>query len=299
MATVGGFADFVGASQGIGEIEKWISERTIPNGVRYLAIALSAAAIFAIGKHGIYQIRRNAKNIDVIDGTEAPQRIRRGSINDSKINYQNLLNYHFRMALSELEIHELSKTEDYDQTPEDYNIETLVNRWYSYKQGNWVGLRKNEIDPRENKVCCGIDIWPIEKSQYLKIQSGEFGEDIHLEHSIKRTALSPGPYSYWYLGSISLDILTRKSKLKRDVLMALIGSFVDQILSSKVIDYPCHIIALAWSENGRNLLSKFEFTLLSNEHKHGHVYEISFKNEIELRDFSAPYLVLQQHLRKP
>jgi len=148
------------------------------------------------------------------------------------------------------EVAELAETEDYGEKGTT-NVAIATEWWTAYRFGNTVA-RYN------GRIIGGIDIWPLKKKSYDQMLDGLLGDmDLRPGHfRVDR------PASYWYLGSISLAQVWR-SKLARKELLVRLAVNTMQSWLSRDPKFPATFIALAWTEEGRNMLLGRQFT----EHK--------------------------------
>ena len=155
-----------------------------------------------------------------------------------------------RFAENRQEIIELEKTEDYGDAGST-NLEQAIGWFNCYKQGNILAVY-------EGKVVGGMDIWPIQKRIFDDMKSGRIGEeqlrgDDMVGNNPSRKA------SYWYLASISLGMVWRGARFRYELLARLI-IHATELWGSSVQVFPAHVMALGWTDEGRNLLFHFGFS---------------------------------------
>lgn len=126
-----------------------------------------------------------------------------------------------------------------------FTFEEYKKWWETYKEG-LTALYIN------NRIVAAYGIWPISRSTMEHLKNGEIKES-----AIKPLNLWEGKVDaaqHWYIAGI----VSRKAYAKR-ILATLINVGFVQWLSTKHVQYPVEILAIAMSPNGRNIMERFGF----------------------------------------
>lgn len=168
---------------------------------------------------------------------------------------------------------DLAKTENYGDWGET-DVNLAIRWWEKYRQGQLLMLY-------EDVIIGGVDLWPVTKKAFDQLCKGSIGDkDIRpADLSIR----SNHPKRYWYAGSISLSMVFRMGRNRRELLTRLIVHACEAWLSQQP-GFPAQIIALVATSSGENLLAH-----------HLKFKRIPFPDDARVAD---PKYVLTLHSRK-
>jgi hypothetical protein len=156
-------------------------------------------------------------------------------------------------AAAARDIRQLATTETYGEMG-DTNFKQVFRWWTIYPSGNWV------VEYR-GRVVGGVDLWPLKKDVYDGLHAGQLGEE-----DIDRHSLAPQPDTdtgtYWYVGSISIDLRMRHRRYRQAVLAKLVETMLTDNFLPSVTAYPAHVLALIWTKQGQNIAARSGFTLV-------------------------------------
>lgn len=214
----------------------WPLLEAIPTwGGPVMAVATAALLAYAACR---YWYRRQLRTIDLPEKWEPPLAHFSG---DRRLS--------FRYATDPQDIAILARTEDYgDHGTSDVALAT--EWWRAYPKGNRLAIYRGQI-------IGGIDIWPLTKGAYKHMLNGDIS-DLDLRPNHFRTQRRNGA-SYWYAGSVSIGEVWRCSRARQELLLRLLIDSLESWLERKPT-FPAHVIALAWTGAGRNLLRRNGFT---------------------------------------
>ncbi len=208
----------------------------------YIWLGFAAGCIFYLcAAVSIAFLKRRARTI------ELPRESDAGLSTFANIDGSRL---RFRPANSRSDVIDLAKTENYGDMGET-DIDQVFRWLKRYPRGNWLAIY-------DNKIIGGIDIWPLKKTAYEALLNGSIGEEEIDENSLDpRRHTAHG--SYWYIASISLAQVWRKSRHRREILGRLVVDAFEQNLKPAILRYPARIIALTWTAEGANIAQKNGF----------------------------------------
>jgi hypothetical protein len=188
------------------------------------------------------------------------------------------------------DIKQLASTEDYGPMGRT-DFPQVFAWWRVYPKGNWVA------EYRE-RVVGGIDIWPLTREVYLQMRSGDMGEE-----GLTAQCLAPHQDTeggtYWYVGSISLDLRLKNRRYRSAALAKLVETALLQNFMPSVKAYPAHVLALVWTTEGENLAKRAGFAYVGSRKNPKHVaaeplYELVFSGPEDIVHFVER---LQRRLR--
>lgn len=224
---------------------------------------LAFAFTMAIAK---FFLSKRLRDIEIGNESESPLR----AFNSDKYLV-------FRHIQDEHEIELLEKTENYGARGKT-NIPQATDWWRTYSRGNVIAIYKGEI-------VGGTDIWPIKEQFYLDVISGKKGEDQLLSDEL---AVQPRnrKRSYWYVGSISLSMLLRRRRSRREILTRLIVETLKLWQVNKPV-FPAHFVALAWTTQGINILDTCGFHCVGRAEHGDPVYQKTITNDEDINNLLA------------
>jgi len=174
------------------------------------------------------------------------------------------------------EVAELAQTEDYGDKGTT-NVPIATEWWTAYRCGNTVA-RYN------GRIIGGIDLWPIKKKTYEQMLEGLVGDMDLRPHHFRLD----GRASYWYIGSISLAQVWRRKLARKELLVRLAVNTMQSWLSRDPT-FPATFIALAWTEEGRNLLLGRKFTEHRRKSSAGKVNDPTYTLQFASRDDASAF----------
>jgi DNA-binding XRE family transcriptional regulator len=136
----------------------------------------------------------------------------------------------------------------------DANItfEHLLALWKAFP----LGLRVLFF---ENEIMGAIGIWPVSCRWAERLQAGRLKEAQLNSRMVRQQAGKPT--EYWYVTGIVLREQLIGSRGSKMLLRDGLGSWLRQA----DIQYPCQILALAFSKHGKRLLERFQFFRVQDE----------------------------------
>ena len=104
----------------------------------------------------------------------------------------------------------------------------------------------------------GVDIWPLKKDSFNSLRLGERDEEsISPDNFVSTSQRSNASASYWYVGSISMKPQMNKRDRTELVARLLVSGFESWL--ARKPKFPAHILALAWTKAGTNILVRNGF----------------------------------------
>jgi hypothetical protein len=158
--------------------------------------------------------------------------------------------YSVRLVKDESELQRVSVVDQLAYGEHSVSYEFLHALWKAYPRGLWGIWRGDE-------VIGAVEIWPLEKREFIDMSAGRRTEGslngASIDQSVKK--------QYWYVAGIFLV----KGKRCSDAIRTLVSRCLTDWLASPDLAPSIDICAIAASERGANMLRRFGFQMAVGE----------------------------------
>jgi hypothetical protein len=134
---------------------------------------------------------------------------------------------------------------------------------------------------RDGELIASIGIFPISPEQYTQFTTGVIAEAELLPVTLEECEVSP--QQYWYFSGVVLIPELRGKK--KAPLKLLLSVALEQWRTSGHIQYPVHNCAMAYSEEGEQMVKRFSFLQIPNSESfpdYCPLYQMTLDSEQEL-----------------